>query len=444
MRHGIGHGRMTAAGDEQEQRFAALARDLAPGFRAIDERAMAARRILRAWAAVNSGSFNLSGLHEMGRLAEELLADWTGARIRRIETPPVEMLRDDGRLESVKLADVLHAARRPAVARRVLLVGHLDTVFGPDDPFQDVRELDDERWNGPGVADMKGGILVMTLALAALEETSWAEAIGWDVLLNGDEEIGSPASAPLLPDFARRARLGLVFEPALDPHRLAGARKGSANIHYRITGRAAHAGREFAKGRNALVAAADLALRLDALNGQRTEVTVNPAVLHAGGAMNRVPATAVLRVNIRVPDADARAWVEEKLAEIEQMVAARDGITIRRLGGFHRPPKPLAPPLENLFAAVRRAGRVLGMDLAFVPTGGCCDGNNLWAAGLPNVDTLGVVGGAIHSDDEWIHLPSLAERAKLTLLILAGFAAGLIRAGEGPEAGAQQTGEDGS
>ncbi|GIX16694.1 MAG: acetylornithine deacetylase [Rhodothalassiaceae bacterium] len=433
---------MAAAADERSGGFAALADRLAPAFAHIEERAAEARRTLRAWAQVNSGSLNLRGLDEMGRLAGELLAERTGAAIRRIGTPPVEMLCDDGRIESVKLADVLHAERRPERGRRLLLVGHLDTVFGPDDPFQTVRVLDDERWNGPGVADMKGGILVMALALAAFEESPCAGAIGWDVLLNGDEEIGSPASAPLLADFARRARLGLAFEPALDAHRLAGARKGSANIHYRITGRSAHAGRAFEQGRNALVAAADLALRLDALNGRRAEVTVNPAVMHAGGALNRVPDTAVLRVNIRVPDADARAWVEDELAAIERAVSARDGIALKRLGGFHRPPKPAAPTLQSLFAAVTQAGRALGLDLAFVPTGGCCDGNNLWAAGLPNVDTLGVVGGAIHSREEWIHLPSLAERAKLTLLIMAGFATGLIVPADDGAGEEKQTGED--
>ncbi len=411
---------------ERCARLSALAERLAPQFAAIDRRAEEAVAVLKAWARINSGSFNDAGLKEMGRCAQELLCAWTGADARWVATEPVAILHDDGRIERVKLADVLHLARHPERKRRVLLGGHLDTVFAPDDPFQDVRELDEERWNGPGVADMKGGILVMALALSAFAESPLSDAIGWDVVLNGDEEIGSPASAPLLSGFARRAGLGLVFEPALDAHHMAGARKGSANIHYRIAGRAAHAGREFAKGRNALVAAADLALRLDALNGRRVEVTVNPAVLHAGGALNRIPEKAVLRVNIRVPDAAARSWVEEQLAAIEQAVAARDGIRIKRLGGFHRPPKAAAPPLADLFAAVREAGCVLGIDLAFVPTGGCCDGNNLWAAGLPNVDTLGVVGGAIHSDEEWIHLPSLAARAKLALLVIAGFATGLI------------------
>ncbi len=414
-------------------RFSDLAAHLTPQFAMIDHRAREARSVLRSWARINSGSFNLAGLEEMGRCVEDRLREWTGAHARRVATKPVGILGDDGRIEEVKLADMLHLAWRPERRRRILLLGHLDTVFGPEDPFQDVRELDENRWNGPGVADMKGGILVMALALAAFVDSPFADAIGWDVLLNGDEEIGSPASAPLFADFAQRARLGLVFEPALDAHRLAGARKGSANIHYRITGRSAHAGREFEKGRNALVAAADLALRLDGLNGRRAGVTVNPAVLHAGEALNRVPERAVLRVNIRVPDAEAQAWVEDELAAIERAIAARDGIALKRLGGFHRPPKPSAPPLENLFAAVTEAGRALGLDLAFVPTGGCCDGNNLWAAGLPNVDTLGVVGGAIHSDEEWIHLPSLAERAKLTLLIMAGFATGLID----PQAGRQ-------
>ncbi len=411
---------MTTANDMQT-----LTALLASRLRDLDAGGDAMVRTLEAWSRVNSGSWNLDGLARMGALAREEFRARTGAVHEEIAVAPVRVVGDDGRIAQVPLGPVHHFSVRPECPRRVLLTGHLDTVFGADDPFREPRRIDDETMNGPGVADMKGGVLVMLHALAAFERTPFARRIGWDVLLSCDEEIGSPGSAPVLADFARRADVGLTYEPALADGTLAGARKGSGNFHYLVTGRAAHAGREFEKGRNALVAAARLALALDALNGRREGVTVNPAVMHAGGAPNVVPDRAVLRVNVRVPDEQAMHWTQARLEEAEREIAGLDGIAIERVGGFNRPPKPMTPRLAHLFAFVREAGEALDLDIRWRATGGCCEGNNLWAAGLPNVDTLGVRGGHIHSDREFVVLPSLVERAKLSLLLLAGFAAGL-------------------
>lgn len=405
--------------------MAALAKELAPYFVELEGERREMESTLEAWSRVNSGSWNPDGLARMGTLAREAFLARTDALHQEIAISPPRVLDDAGRIKEVPLGPVQHFAVRPECPRRVLLTGHLDTVFAPDDPFQEPRRLDDERMNGPGVADMKGGILVMLHALAAFERSRWAGEIGWDVLLSPDEEIGSPGSAAVLAEFAPRAAIGLTYEPALADGTLAGARKGSGNFHYSIAGRAAHAGREFEKGRNALVAAARLALPLDGLNGAREGVTVNPAVLHAGQALNVVPDRAVLRVNIRVPNRPAMLWVEERMAAIEGEIAALDGIALERIGGFNRPPKPMTPRLARLFGFVREAGAALDLDIRWRPTGGCCEGNNLWAAGLPNVDTLGVRGGHIHSDREFVILPSLVERAKLSLLLLAAFAAGM-------------------
>jgi glutamate carboxypeptidase len=280
--------------------------------------------------------------------------------------------------------------------------------------------------NGPGVADLKGGLVVMLTALQALERSPFAPGIGWEVLINPDEEVGSPGSAGLLEACARRNHVGLLYEPALANGTLAGARKGSGNFTAVVRGRAAHAGREFHQGRNAIVALAEYTRGLDALNGRREGVTLNPGKVEGGGAVNVVPDLAILRFNVRISSTEDGQWVEAQMDALEQALGRRDGIRVQRYGAFARPPKPISLPNERLFAAVAECGRMLDIPIAWQPTGGCCDGNNLAAAGLPNVDTLGVRGGGIHSEREYVILDSLTERAKLSALLLMRLAGGEV------------------
>jgi glutamate carboxypeptidase len=205
---------------------------------------------------------------------------------------------------------------------------------------------------------------------------------------------------------------------------LAGARKGSGNFSLAIVGRAAHVGRAFADGRSAVAAGAEAVLALEALNGAREGVTFNTGAIDGGGPANIVPERAVVRFNVRVPDEDARAWAQAAIGEMLRTLTHRQGVSFRLHGGFGRPPKPLTPALQTLMSWTHAAGRTLGLDLAFVPSGGVCEGNNLAAAGCPNIDTLGPCGGGLHSDQEFARIDSFAERARLSLLLLAGFATG--------------------
>src|SRR5699024_2502559 len=264
---------------------------------------------------------------------------------------------------------------RPQAPMQVLLVGHLDTVFAADHPFQQVRAIAGKRLNGPGVADLKGGLIVLLTALAAFEDSPWRAQLGWQVVLNPDEEIGSPGSAPLLVEAAQRAQAGLVFEPAMPDGSLAGARKGSGNFALVFHGRAAHAGREHHLGRNALRALADALAAIDDLNGERTGVTVNPAFVHGGGATNVVPDRGMLRLNVRIEQAEDAEWFNARLQAIVAGINARDGIEAVCHGGFARMPKILDASQQALFELVADCGRELGEDIVWRPTGGCCDGN---------------------------------------------------------------------
>jgi len=160
------------------------------------------------------------------------------------------------------------------------------------------------------------------------------------------------------------------------------------------------------------------------LNGAREGVTFNIAKVDGGGASNIVPELAIGRFNVRVKAQDDDLWVTEQLNALTANMNAIDGISAELTGGFTRPPKPMAPANKVVFNWVKQAGACLGQDIRWAPSGGVCEGNNLWAAGCPNVDTLGVRGGNIHSDREYIKLSSLAERTKLAALIMLKLASG--------------------
>ncbi|MFP5307096.1 MAG: hydrolase, partial [Gammaproteobacteria bacterium] len=346
-----------------------------------------------------------------------------GCSAQWIEVAALQSTGDDGRLQAQTLGPALRLRQRPDAPLQIFLGGHLDTVYPADHPFQRVRQDADDSLHGPGVADLKGGLLVMWAALAALERSPWRGRVGWEVLLNPDEEVGSQGSDPLLQQAATRNQLGLVFEPSLPDGSLASARKGSGNFDVIVHGRAAHAGRNPEEGRNALRAAADVVAAVDALNGRRAGVSFNPGYLHGGGPLNVVPDLSVFKLNVRTAQPDDAGWVHEQL-DLILTRARRDGIRFELRGGFTRPPKVVDGKLQRLMDLLQDCGRSLGTELRFKPTGGCCDGNNLAAYGLPNVDNLGVVGRDIHSDQERMRISSLAERAKVSALLLMRLASG--------------------
>lgn len=386
---------------------------------AIDQRRMLERTI--AWASINSGTANLSGIAAVRAAIAGACASLPGT-LTEIPAPPVSVLDPDGCERTLERGAHLHLTIRPEAPVQLVLTGHMDTVFPVDHGFQSVRDIGDGTINGPGTADMKGGIAVMIEALMALETSPVASRIGYEVVFNSDEETGSHGSAALIARAARGKHAALTFEPALPDGTLAGARPGSANYSVRITGRAAHAGRNPADGRNAIVAAADLALRLAALTAPG--LTVNPARIDGGGPNNVVPDHAVLRVNLRAATPEQMRHVERSMAAITADIERAHDVAAMVHGGFNRPPKPVDQRAQRLFALVEDCGRALGLSLARRDTGGVCDGNNIAACGVPVVDTMGPRGGAIHSEGEFLIVDSLTERARLAALVMMRLGSG--------------------
>lgn len=378
------------------------------------------------WCAINSGSRHLAGLEDQRAALAETLARLPG-EVERVALAPSTEVGADGAARAQAHPDALRLTVRPRAAIQVVLTGHYDTVYPAESGFRRVRARGDGALNGPGIADMKGGLSIMLGALAAFEAHPQAGRVGYRVLLSPDEEIGSPASASLLREIAADGHIGMTYEPAMPDGALAGARKGSGNFHMVVKGRAAHAGRDFASGRNALAGAARLAGALDGLNGQRAGVTVNIGRIDGGGPLNVVPGSAVVRFNIRVPDAEAADWASARIDEAIADVRAYDlGVVLH--GGFTRPPKPLNASQNTLLEAVRDVGALIGQAIVWRGSGGVCEGNNLFAAGLPNIDTLGVRGGDIHSEAEYAWPDSFAERARLSAALLMKIASGEVDA----------------
>jgi glutamate carboxypeptidase len=373
------------------------------------------------WAEVNSGSRNLDGLGKVAGMLADAFGSLPGT-LALVDPAPVEAMAADGSLAPVAHGRNLHLIVRPEAPVQLLFTGHMDTVFGADHPFQEVSWRDDETIGGPGVADMKGGLAVMLRALQAVESVGAAD-LGYEVVINSDEEVGSPGSAALIAAAAAGKAAALTYEPsALPDGTLAGARPGSGNFSLLVRGRSAHAGRNPEEGRNALVAAADLALALAAL--ARDGLKVNPARIDGGGPNNVVPDKAVLRVNLRPQSPADQVKAEAALKEIVAAVAARHDVRIHIHGGFGRAPKPIDAKALKLFELVRRSGADLGQEIGWRDSGGVCDGNNIAACGVPVVDTMGVRGGAIHSAEEYMIIRSLIERAQLSALVILRLAAG--------------------
>jgi glutamate carboxypeptidase len=382
---------------------------------------------VRAWCTINTGTANLAGLAEQAAVLAEAFAVLPGA-VELVDPAPVTAIAADGSIFEKPHGRHLVVRVRPQANRRIILTGHMDTVFPADHAFQRLTWLDGETLNGPGVADMKGGIAVMLHALMAFEQTASASSLGYDILINSDEETGSLASAALIAELAAGKLAALTYEPAALPDgTLAHERGGTGNYSITITGKSAHAGRNPHEGRNAVVAAADLILRLKAL--ETSELTINPAKLEGGAANNVVPDHAVLRFNIRPRTVEAGAAFDHALSHLLIDIQAAHEVATHRHGGVTRPPKKVDAKAQRLFDLVRECGAELGQTIRWQSTGGVCDGNNIAACGVPVVDTMGVRGGAIHSPDEYLIVPSLAERAQLSARVIERLAQGALSEG---------------
>lgn len=383
---------------------------------------------LESWCAINSGSHNPNGIKAFASEVIEAYAPLS-ADVETVVLPTFESIDDRGDTTLFETAPALVFSKRPEASRQVLLAIHLDTVYPETSPFQNVTRLAANTIGGPGVADAKSGIALLGIALEALEQNPAASNLGWTVILNPDEEIGSPCSMKLLARAAAGSDFGLVFEPSLPDGSMISRRKGSGNFAIAVRGRAAHVGRAFNEGRHAIHALASLIDEVAGWNESLPGVIANTGVIRGGDATNVVPDFALARLNLRVEDAPQQAEVTRRLADVCERVQSVHNVEIDVHGNFFSPPKPLDASMEALMRELETTGREVGVEIGWRESGGVCDGNKLAAAGLPNIDTMGPQGGDIHSEREYLLLDSLIPRTQLCASLLYRYAIGDFKIG---------------
>ena len=379
----------------------------------LPARAAELRATLIAWSEQNSGSDNFPGLAAMLTVLGRAFATLPGT------------------VDEVPLADTparaLRVRVRPEAPLQLLISGHFDTVYSADHPFQRCTQLDANTLNGPGVADMKGGLIVMLATLQTFELTPAATRIGYEIILSADEEIGTHGTGPVLAAAAPHHHFGLVFEPARPDGSLVRTRMGTGSVLATCHGRAAHAAKA-EDGRNAIAALAEFLVAAHRLPAELPGVLLNIGNIRGGGpATNIVPDFAESELDVRISRAGADARLLARLHEHAAPITAREGFRLDLAPAFTRPPNDTGPAEAAAFAALQTAARDLGLTpFTWVDTGGGSDGNLLYAAGLPNLDGLGPLGDYLHSDRERVDLPSLVTRAQLSALFLHRLATGEI------------------
>jgi len=363
-------------------------------------------------------------LSELERLVNVDCGSYTPDGVNRVADFMADALRElGGEVERVaheasegnpRLGDLV-IGRFAGDGPRVLLIGHMDTVFDPGTAAERPYRSADGRASGPGVTDMKAGLLAGLHAMAALHESGVNPAVTF--VANPDEEIGSPFSTPLIRALAPEHDAVLVLECARANGDIVSARKGIADYRISIVGRAAHAGVEPEKGRSAILEAAHQVLALHALNGRWPTVTVNAGVIRGGTRPNVVPERCEMEVDLRAATTDA---FDAASAEVQRLagIPTLEGVTVELHRTAGHPPMEKTDASARLVAlAVGLAGE-LGFGLKDAATGGASDANTTSALGIPTIDGLGPVGGDDHSVDEWLDLGSVVPRTTLLALLV--------------------------
>jgi glutamate carboxypeptidase len=357
---------------------------------------------------IDCGSFSPGGVNRIADLCAERFTAG-GWKVERRPHFPSEGEEQFG--------DLL-IGRIPGSGPRVLLLGHMDTVFSDGTAEERPFRTDGDRAFGPGVSDMKSGLLAGIVAVEALQETSEDGFGSITYVCNPDEEIGSPFSGPIIRDLAADADVTYVLEAARETGDLVSARKGVSDARIDIVGRAAHAGAYPERGRSAVLEAAHKIQALHGLNGRWPGVTVNVGVVAGGTRPNVVAARCRLEIDIRAEDEASLAEVEAEVKRIADDHTISDIEAILHSRSWHRPMEKTPASARFVELAKDVAGEI-GFTVTDTASGGASDGNTTAAAGIPTLDGLGPIGGDWHGPAEWLDLASVTPRITLLAAMIA-------------------------
>jgi len=367
----------------------------------------ALKPLLSDLVCINSGSENTDGSSQILRALEPLYEEMGFTRTEYSVFHPELKDNFPHRLWT----------RSGAVARcSVLHVGHVDTVFPKTHSFQTLSQSEN-RWQGPGVADMKGGLMVMAGAHQVLERAGLLEQFDAAVFINSDEEIQSLTSRDLVENAAGGRDAVFVYEPGRPGNGIVKGRKGIARFSLHITGQSAHAGNHHASGRSAIRSAAAVVLALEAITNYDQGITLNVGTIKGGTTRNTVPDSCILEIDARFERAQDGPWLEEEVPARAE-AALLEGTLLDSQGGVGRPAWTDTGKDSTLLKAVGEAAKELKQDIPALSVGGGSDGNFTAAMGIPTIDGLGAVGGGYHTPEEWMNPASLSERIALVALTL--------------------------
>jgi glutamate carboxypeptidase len=364
-------------------------------------------RDLEALVNIDSGTYTKGGVDAVGHYLRERFA---AAGCTVTIYPQTEY------------GDNLVAMRHGNGRGRIMLVGHMDTVFPEGEAQRRPFALNNGRATGPGILDMKSGLLVGLYALLVLREQGFSDFETIAMVCNSDEEIGSPASRPLIRDIAGRSDAVFVLEPGRARGQLVTARKGVGLYRLEVRGVAAHAGVEPRKGRSAILELAHQVQAFQALNDTIPGVTVNVGVVGGGERPNVVPDYAYALIDLRAADMAGITAVQEAMERIVSHPLV-PGTQVTLSGSFVHLPFAKSPRSARLVALAQEVGRELGLELSEEASGGGSDGNTTAAMGVATLDGLGLSGALAHNPGEYIELDSIVPRIALVAQLIRRTAA---------------------
>ncbi|MFC4322507.1 M20 family metallopeptidase [Litchfieldia salsa] len=299
-----------------------------------------------------------------------------------------------------------------AVDPRIIICGHMDTVFPEGTVAERPFRVEGTRAYGPGVVDMKSSLVEVLYALMALQSEDVKAYENVLLVLNGDEEIGSPSSRSLIEDQSNGKDYALIMEPARKDGSLVSARRGGGRYTLVVKGKAAHSGIEPEKGRSAIEALAYKIIQLHQLTDHENGISVNVGIIEGGSAVNTVSQNAVAHVDIRITELEQAAMLEQQIKSICS-VCDVPGTKITLEGEMNRPPMEKNERNEELLHVIQGVGKEIGVKLKDTSTGGGGDASFTSANGVATIDGLGPVGGDAHSEKEYLEIPTLTERTLL-------------------------------
>lgn len=354
--------------------------------------------LLEKLVNIDSGTYVKSGIDEVGRVLQKEY-EALGYVVEVDEQP--------------ERGNNLTFRHKDASDPQILAIAHMDTVFVEGTVSERPFTRDEKRAYGPGVHDMKGSQVALLYALKALIQENAEAYKNVVILLNTDEEIGSPESRPLIEAVAKETKYALIVEPSQSGETVVSQRKGGGKYFLKVSGIAAHAGGEPEKGRSAIEELAHKIVKLHALTDLEAGVTLNVGIIRGGTSVNTISPHAYGALDVRVETPEQAEEIDRKIREI---CATPDveGTSIELTGKMRRPPLILSDASRELLAVVQEAGRELGVEITDIKSGGGSDGNLTAAVGVATIDGLGPVGAHAHSAEEYLEIDSLVER---TLLI---------------------------